>query len=262
MSDPRLRAALIAALGSLNATCERIGVSYFLIAGSLLGAVRDGGPIPWDDDLDVAMTATDLSTLYRHRDQLPHGLTMHTREDDPILGADAKVYIDGTRAVDEFGRRHGLREPQHPGLYIDIFVAYPVAERRHRAEVERLVATVAYARPWAPQMARSPRAARRWRWAAISFLPASFGRAARRWLTRSALRRRGSQIGIGLGAANGPATYPTDKIYPLGRRDFAGISAPVPRDPDAVLSATYGEGYLTPPPISERRSHFLSVTFD
>ncbi len=35
--------------------CDQLNINYFLIFGSLLGAARHQGFIPWDDDLDVAM---------------------------------------------------------------------------------------------------------------------------------------------------------------------------------------------------------------
>ena len=48
------------ALLQVDRLCRENGISYFLLAGTVLGAVRHGGFIPWDDDVDVGMTPENL----------------------------------------------------------------------------------------------------------------------------------------------------------------------------------------------------------
>ena len=50
-------------LKNLKTICDRYGLVYNLIGGTLLGAIRHGGFIPWDDDIDVSMPKPDCDVL-------------------------------------------------------------------------------------------------------------------------------------------------------------------------------------------------------
>ena len=47
----------------IDALCKREGISYFITAGTLIGAVRHKGFIPWDDDIDLVMFRKDYDRL-------------------------------------------------------------------------------------------------------------------------------------------------------------------------------------------------------
>ena len=63
MSMSDMRDIQLDLLRSFKAFCEETGLVFYLCAGSLLGAVRDEGFIPWDDDIDVMMWRSDFERL-------------------------------------------------------------------------------------------------------------------------------------------------------------------------------------------------------
>lgn len=50
-------------LTEFDRICRKYEIEYFIIAGTLLGAVRHGGFIPWDDDVDVAMKRRSMKNF-------------------------------------------------------------------------------------------------------------------------------------------------------------------------------------------------------
>jgi lipopolysaccharide cholinephosphotransferase len=64
LTPDELRVAQIEILNSFADFCAANGLRYFLYAGTLLGAVRHKGYIPWDDDIDVAMPRRDYDRLH------------------------------------------------------------------------------------------------------------------------------------------------------------------------------------------------------
>ncbi len=65
----RCWAAQMEVLEIFDAMCRKYSVKYFLAYGTLLGAVRHGGFIPWDDDIDIWMLPEDLDRLIQESSQ-------------------------------------------------------------------------------------------------------------------------------------------------------------------------------------------------
>ena len=71
-------------LRMLMEICEKNHLRYYLIGGSLLGAMRHGGFIPWDDDIDVGLPRPDYNRFVQiAKDYLPAHMDIKTMTSDP-----------------------------------------------------------------------------------------------------------------------------------------------------------------------------------
>ncbi len=106
-------------LKALIHCCDELGLKYYLIGGTLLGAVRHHGFIPWDDDIDVGMPRADYE-LFLHNAQplLPEYYFVQCRDTDPELLISFAKLRDSRTTFIESSTRH--RRINH-GVYIDIF---------------------------------------------------------------------------------------------------------------------------------------------
>jgi len=99
--------------------CRKIGVEYFLCAGSLLGYVRHGGFIPWDDDVDIGMLRADYDRLLAEGPkEFGADFFLQTRETDPnIPYVYSKLRLNNT----EYFTDYTYDRDFHKGISIDIF---------------------------------------------------------------------------------------------------------------------------------------------
>lgn len=116
MTLEEIRKCSLAILNYVDVVCEKMGLTYYLCAGTMLGAVRHKGFIPWDDDLDIMMPRRDYEQLAKSFPKDGHYdfLTLYNTSDFPY--AFGKI-ID-TRTI----KNEAIRPKyQMIGVDIDVF---------------------------------------------------------------------------------------------------------------------------------------------
>lgn len=91
-------------VGAIDDLCQKYGYTYFAYWGTLLGAVRSHGMIPWDDDVDIAMTRDSFNGLVEHLDELPDSLHLVGKDTSnfPFVGFYRITNTDYIRWTDEY----------------------------------------------------------------------------------------------------------------------------------------------------------------
>lgn len=115
----KLQQTLLNIMIDFDAFCKEHDLQYFLIGGTLLGAVRHQGFIPWDDDLDVVMPREDyerLIDIYSKKDDTKY--TLQSIETDRNYWLPFAKLRQNNTLYDDLPTRY---VKSHRGIFIDIF---------------------------------------------------------------------------------------------------------------------------------------------
>lgn len=117
----KLQLTELHALDEVARICELHNLKYFLIAGTLIGAIRHKGFIPWDDDIDIGMMRNDYDKFIEYckidLDTEHFFLQTPSTEEGSADFELARIRINGTKYVEKHRKDLNL----HEGIFVEVF---------------------------------------------------------------------------------------------------------------------------------------------
>lgn len=233
----------------LDGLCREHGLTYWLDSGTLLGAVRHGGFIPWDDDMDVAMPLKDARKLARLLRRPVPGcdfVVQSRRSDRGYFGA-WFVLRDLRSEYIQDSLLHNRR--QYKGIQIDIF---PM-------EAKTIPCMTDFTEAWQRRLINHPMD--RIRCDFLARLVAGTNYYLLHGLVIPLLRllpRRKDRISLAYGIHFPWYSLPAESLLPVSRVMFEGDSFCAPASPETYLEACYGDWNSLP---SQIKTHKVRILF-
>lgn len=262
----RLQNTELEILKVLAGFCEANDIQWFIDSGTVLGARRHGGFIPWDDDIDVGMLREDYDRfLELALDAFPEGYSVHTAENTPgFAGMFAKVYKDGTLFETKETKEAGLKQ----GIFVDIFpydsLSIEEASQRSQRKAARLWQSISYL-----YHSSTIVVPHKGLLGAVERFACSLAHPIVRVLFSPEAIKRNFDRAIALGDTDPsnlvlPFAWPNitgvplDVLVPTKPLRFVDAEFPAPADADRYLELMYGDWQKLPAP-ADRRTHLPCV---
>ena len=243
-------------LKAVTDLCDSNGLPYYLYCGTLLGAVRHKGFIPWDDDIDIAMPLKDYRKFLKLSEKLPEPYVI--QYPGSTIGYYrnwARVFADGTTFMDRILVGKGVTEfGMHQGFFLDIYPMIGAAKSETGQKIQRGLLHIA----------RELRRTEYFRVSGVKVkkrhkVVALFPYAVRKNLSLLCLRAamfdpdKSDMIGT-IDDAPFRGKYQYDDWKALKKAPFEELEFWIPRRYDKVLTIMYGD-YMKLPPEEKRTGH-------
>lgn len=219
--------------------CRENGIRYWLSSGTLIGAIRHGGFIPWDDDVDVDMLRSDYLKLEKILLDLDD-YDLQTHKTDFFYVRPFSKLRDKNSVI----REHKDDHYKMKGLFIDVFqLEYIPSEKlcSFMANLNMIIDSI------------GAKADSKFDVLFFSLCKRLFF--ALRFVLRVVLFPfRGKRLRHTLGTGYGTKYRVFEELMPLSEIEFEGHSFFAPNNPDAYLKRIYGD-YTQLPPMDTIRPH-------
>ena len=248
-------------------TCEENNLTYYALGGTLLGAVRHGGFIPWDDDIDIGMPREDYEKFKKIANEKFNDRYLFLSEDTPGYKKAFSVIRDtSTKIVMNYSNIE-----QEESLWIDIFPIDGLPKKgikRKLQEKSYLYRRMMVQLSQFNSIVNQNKANRPWYETAIIKIAGivkienllSFEKAQQKYL--ATIKKYSVAEGY---AGNYTGAYKLRELVPseyfgnARKLQFETVELSVPEKYNEYLCAIYGEKYMQLPPEEQRVPHQYEI---
>lgn len=261
----RVQQILLGYLLEIDRICKKHGIRYFLAGGTLLGAIRHHGFIPWDDDADVMMLREDYDHfLAVVQDEIPDNIFLQIPSTEKgNHNPFTKLRIDNTMFATEFTARF---LDMHNGIFFDVLAHDQTGNHRWSQKLHLMLTMLTRSivfNKWGNTDIKSGGKHElicKFVSKAKNFVPMSFAEWAQERSLRFFAKRKSRYLYDGMGRNLKRGAFPKAWLEETVYVDFEGYQFPVPKEYDKYLTYLYGD-YMQMIPVSHRRtSHSILLT--
>jgi len=243
MDDKSLKEAqniMFEILKEFDRICKKHNLVYWLDFGTLLGAYRHKGFIPWDDDLDVGMPREDYDKFLEiSKKELNSNYFLQTKESDKnYLNFFAKIRDRNSTFIDAWEKDKDIK--YHQGVYIDIFPSMRVTKSTLESRYFRSLVYLS-------KLTHN-------RKIRVDFLTKPLIK-----IINSFADKDGEYLISSAETMHYLKPVKVEDIFPLKMSEFEGEMFPIPKNSDIYLRAIFGDNFMTLPPKEDRVSHSIAI---
>lgn len=242
-------------LSVIDGICQKHGIKYFLAGGTLLGAVREGKAIPWDDDLDIGMLRGDYEKFRKVCEkELPQGFSFSS----PFNGSGSHYTIEKIRLdATYFSTRYSSKNVFPDGIFVDILVYDQTSNNKVLRKIQSLILAVLYD-CLIVKWYNKPRKNFHYRLTKLllpilNIFPFGFYHGLFEFFVKMFSRKKNATLlidSVGKKLKDGP--LPMQGLEDVVYVDFENGKAPIPVDPTGYLNYAYGPTYNSLPVYGKR----------